>query len=286
VSTTSSTTTTSDDFGGAGAPPPPKEGSGGFKSDKLPELGFTESIIYKTKEGERKQGSRHIFTWYVEAGQTNKPILILDPMHSKEHPRRAVYIHGPFEGRDGKFGNLLVSIWKDDSRGDPMNDALGKPDDSGTFHPKEPTWYWALTGIDLSVTKKGDKVYTNQRVLVLVTAQQKDQFLSVEKMGGGLRGWIFNVSRPKENPKKTYRIGPKWDPQEKLTEEQMTARFEKAAADYGLPVEKFIAPFDYPTIFKPKSYEELAKIAEDMKGARAAGEGVKVAEGDDEAIKF
>lgn len=273
-----------DEFAGAGAPPPPKEGGGGGTPKNVPMYGFEEMIVYKTKEGERKQGKRRLFPWFVKAGES-KSILLLDPMHSKEHPRRAAYIH-TFDGADGKFGNQLVSIHKDDPKGDPMNDALAKAGEDGISHPKEPTWFWILTGIDLSVTVKGEKTYTNQRVPVFVTSQQKDQFLGMEKMGKGLRGHVFEVSRPKENPKKTYRIGPKWDPQEQLTEEQMLNRFEKAAASYGLPVEKFIQPFDYATVFKPRTREELEKVAVELKAMVAAGASVKVADGEGDEIDF
>lgn len=273
-----------DEFAGAGAPP--VRAAGGAARGNFPEFGFEESIVYKTKEGERKQGKRRIFNFRVDCGEDNRPILLLDRMHSPATPRRAVYIHR-FTGRDGKFGNLLVSTWKDDARGDPMNDALGKNNRDGVWHPTEPTWYWALSGIDLgTTTTKAGKTYTNTRVLVLVTDRQKDQFLGLEKMGKGLRGHLFNVSRDrhdvpdkKKNPPKTPAIGNKWDPQEPLTEEQMLNRFEKAAADYGLPVEKFLSPFDYPLIFKPKTREELEKIAADMKTSVVASADVKIAEG-------
>jgi hypothetical protein len=261
-------------FDGAGAPPIPSPRK---QKGNWPEFGFEEPVTATKQDGEVFTVNRRIITWRLKPGESNRPIVLLDYLpDGKVRKRRSVYLF-TFTGRDNRFGSQLVSIWKDDPAGDPMVDALGK----------EPQWVWALSGIDLTpyVSEKTGKTYYS-RCLVLITDKQKDVFLTAEKMGGGLRGHVFNVSRSKDQ--KSFKIGDKWEPVEKMTDEQMQVKFAEAAVNHGMPIEDFIEPVDYEAIFEPKSREELAQIAKDLRAMASAREGVQVAgeEDGDQEIKF
>lgn len=259
----------SSDFAGAGGPPPAKTGGGG----NWPAYGFTEKVKGKNKEGKDEVFDRRIPTWRLKVGQQGKRICLLDPPGPEN--RISVFIHD-FTGPDGKFGSQLASIHRSDPAGDPLNDVLG-----------EPSWYWALTGIDMDqwTNPKNQKVYGARRCLVLVRDKSKDKFLSMEKMGGGLRGYQFVVGR--DNDKQSAKIGTEWDPQPpKLSDQEMMEKFAKDAEGYGLPVDRFIQPFDYKAIFKPLGREKLLAIANEIRAHREAAGAVQVATGDDEAVPF
>ena len=267
----------SDDFSGAGAPPPPTARSGGdyasrpydpAKPSPFPEHGFYEPSTYKGTDGQRRPGSQRVMVWRCDAGQDGKEIILLDGLPTEASPRRSIRYHD-FTGRDGKFGNMVISPQTDDrAAADPLCMALAKTSDKGDLRPAEPKWGWLLTGISLrESSKKTGKVFLNTRSLLIVPANMKDQFLAVEKLARGFRGLKFKVSRPKENPIKTPKIGQKWDPQDQRYDDaQLHAMFAASAADYGIPVEQFCSPYDYTAIFKPKSLDELEKIAGHLKG--------------------
>lgn len=260
------------EFGGVGTPPP-SSGRGGSK--KIPEFGFDEKVTVQTKEGPRVV-DRRLFLWRLKPGEKDRKVLILDPKHDKNRKRFALFLTGPFSGRDGRFGSVLASCHTIDPEGDPMTEALGK----------EPTWHWALTAIDLApfTSEKSGKTYLN-RTLVLVTDKQKGLFLGMEGMSSnGLRGHVFNVSR--EDDKQSFKIGTEWDPVENLTEDEMRERFADAATNYGMSIDDFLAPAEYGKILKPKPRSDLLQIASSIKTASEIKGGVQTAEGDDQAIPF
>lgn len=264
-----------DEFSGAGGPPPAKIHSPGGGGGKWPRFGFSEKVNGKDKQtGKPTTYDRRIFTWKLSVGERDRQILLLDAP-GKEN-RFSLYLH-EFVAPDGKFGSRLASIHRQDPLGDPLNEALGE----------EPGWAWALTGIDLqSYTnpEKPDVVYGFKRTLVLVRDRQKGEFLTMEKMGEGLRGRIFSVSRADD--KQSAKIGTTWDPVERLTEEQMRERFAKDAEEYGLPLDRFLQPFAYKEMFKPFDRAKLLVIANEIKEWKKAKEGVQVATADDEAVPF
>lgn len=251
-----------DQFTGAGGPPPQKGGGGGKRSKKIPKYGFDEPVTYAGRDGKIRNDMKPVFPWRLKPGEKNRPILLLDP----KGKRFSVYISGPFTAEDGLFGSLLVSPFRSDPQGDPMIEVLGK----------EPTWYWVLTGIDLKPFKseQSGKTYYS-RVPVFVTDRQKSTFLTAEKMGQGLRGHVFNVSRDSDS--KSYRIGSEWDFVEKWTDEEMAAKFADAAENRGMPLDQFLAPFDYEAMFEAKSYAELEKIAKSLKESATTRENVQLA---------
>lgn len=264
-----------DDFSGAGGPPPAKISSPGGGGGKWPRFGFSEKVQGKDKQtGKPTMYDRRVFAWKLNPGESDRQILILDPP-GKEN-RFSLYLH-EFTAPDGRFGSRLASIHRQDPQGDPLNEALGE----------EPGWAWALTGIDLqryTNTEKPDVVYGFKRTLVLVRDRQKETFLTMEKMGDGLRGRIFKVSR--ESDKQSPKIGTSWDPIERLSEDQMRERFASDAEQYGIPIEKFVAPFNYREMFKPFSRAQLVQIANEITEWKKSKEGVQVATADDEAIPF
>ena len=263
-----------DDFGGAGGPPVRSGGGGGGGGLKnWPEFGFYEPIQAKNRDGDLKTYDRRIPLWFLKQSETGRKLMFLD-RPGKEN-RFSALTH-TFSGRDGKFGNVLVSIHKSDPLGDPMNDVL--VDDKG--RNKEPSWGWVLTAIDIDgrPPKAGGKAYKNQRTLVFVTEKQKDIFLTMEKLAGSLRGKILEVSRAADQT--SFKIGTKFDPVETLTEDQMKERFAKAAADYGLSIEKFLDPIPYKTTLAPLPREKLVEIANDIRAMKGARGAVKIPAGD------
>jgi len=270
-------------YAGDGEAPPPSGGGGGArKSD--PMYGFTEKVTKTvTKDGKSEQRvfDQRVKTWYVSVGGKDKPILMLDPMGDHYTCRIHVFI-----GPDGKKGSMVRCIAKSNPKGCPNCEALGK----------EGTWYYVLTGIDQSKfipnsgSNKG-KVYTNFRRLVLVTSQQYDDMKSLEKKEpGGWRGRTFDVSRSEDT--KSYKIGSQWYPTNAgaaMTDEEIHAMLDEAAASYGLSVEDFCTPLNLDVVLKKPSFEEAVKIAKAIEGAAGAdgsGEGEPVPTGDTAAVEY
>ena len=267
-----------DDFQGAGGPPARTGGGGGGGSGlkNWPEFGFYEPIQIKNKEGELKSYEKRVPLWFLKQSEGGRDLMFLDRPGAGN--RFSVLTH-TFSGRDGKFGNVISSCQKSDPLGDPLNDVL--LDDKG--RPKEPSWGWALTAIDITGRPPkvaGGKVYKNQRVLVLVVEKQKDQIITMEKLAGSLRGRVFTVSR--DAAQTSFKIGTKFDPVEALSEDQMKERFAEPAANYGLTIEKFLEPFDYKTMLAPMKREKLVEIANDISAMRGARGAVKVPDGQEE----
>jgi len=259
-------------FQGAGAPPvrspSEKGGSGGGGGGGWPEFGFAEK---------RPDGSeRRITNFFLKLGESGRRLLLLD--HYGDQHRFAAMIH-TFKGRDGKFNNMLASVHRTDPLGDPMNEVVS------TEGPKEPSWVWALTAIDIDGRpNKNGKTYKNQRTLVLVTEKQRDQFLSMERLAKGFRGHIFKVSRP--NDQKSFKIGTSWESIEQLSEEAMRTEFAGAAQSQNMTVDDFLKPFDYKTMFKPLPREKLVQIAADLGRSRKAEEQVTIPQADGSDLPF
>jgi hypothetical protein len=241
----------------------------------MPEHGFVEEVV---KDG--KPFKRRIMSWFLRPGVKDKRILMLDGVTGDRVSR---YIH-VFTGRDGLWPNRVVSLRRgtDDIRVDPLAKALGS----------DARWFWCLSGIDMSevqLTKgkrKGEFV-RDSRVLLLVPDHQKEDFAALEERDPeGFRGRMFDVSRSTE---KTSAVnGTSWYPVGKLSEAEMLAKFEEAAASYGLPPEKFIQPFDYAKVLPCPTFEELEKIANDFAGSEGVtgGSAVGGEQGEEESVGF
>jgi len=259
-------------YSGDGGPPPPPGQGGGFKRND-PQYGFSEQV---TKDG--KTFMKRVKTWYLPPGANDKPCVMLD----RKGNRYTLTIH-EFVGPDGRKGSMVRCIARANPKeGCPLCDALGK----------EGRWYWALTCIDKSrfIPKEGrnvGNVYTNFRRLVLVTSKGFDDMKAIEgKSEGGWHGRRFDVSRSDDS--KSAKIGTNWFPntdQPSLTDDEMKAEFAEAADNYGIPIEKFIEPFNYDTVLALPSYDEAKQIAAAIKGTVDGG-GEDSPEGDSGAISF
>jgi hypothetical protein len=233
--------------GTGGEPPPANKGAGG--QFKKPAYFFGEKV-----KGQKGPELKRISPFKVGVGQKDVPVVGLD-----EKLDYAVRIHPRFKAA-GVFGNYAVCISKTDSRGCPLDAALNE--EGGR-------WFLVGTVIDRSKwsppnpsAKNKGKVWTDNRRLLLIPRPQVEEMEGIVQKVGGFRGAKFFVSRTSE--KTSSRIGTTWFPDGKMTEEQMKQAFEKAAANYGMPVEKYIQPFDYDSILKAKPYVELQKIAQEI----------------------
>lgn len=260
-------------FQGAGGPPvrTKSEGRSTGGGGAWPEFGFSETIGGK---------QRRLPSFSIKASEPGRRLLILD--HYGDQHRFAALIH-TFKGRDGKWYNMLASPHRTDPLGDPMNEAL--LDDNG--NPKEPSWAWVLTAIDIDgrpPTKPNGKVYKNQRTLVLVSEKQASTFSSMERIGKGFRGRIFKVTR--SDAQMSFRIGDSWEPLDQLSEDEMRVQFAGAAQEAGVPIDDFLKPVDYKTVLAPLPREKLLEIANDLKRIRAARDNVSVPQGDSDDLPF
>lgn len=255
---------------GAGAPPPRRSGGRGGNDKPIYFLG--EKI--STSNGPQLKMVKAL---KLRAGTKNQPILTLDDFESMDDGY-SVNIH-MFNLRGTKDNIVVCPKTADDPRPCPVCEVLNK----------DPTWYVVLSAIDRNKytferTKDGKKssvTYTDLRRLVLVTQTWLQRMTTNAERAKGWRGSLFEVSRSepvetmengvkKQNWKDSPRIGDVWYFTEKYDEEKLKAEFEKRAADYGLPVEKFVAPCDYDTMLKPKSWDQLEKIAADIKNDGSA----------------
>lgn len=232
-------------FRGSGGDPP-TSGGGGQR--------FQKSIYFfgEKIKGPKGPELKRVQLFKVGVGKKDIPVVVLDRQLDY-----AVRIHPRFKAK-GIFGNYAVCISRTDTRGCPLD---------GPLNEEGGRWYLCMTVIDRSkwtqtVGKQKGRVYTDIRKLVLIPYGQVEEMQQIGAKVDGFRGAKFDVSRSKEQ--KSSRIGTTWFPSGKMTEEQMKATFEKAAADYGLPVEQFLEPFDYDQVLKPKSYDELKVIAQEI----------------------
>jgi hypothetical protein len=215
----------------------------------------------------------------LRAGVKNQPILTLDDFKDMGDGY-SVNIH-MFNLRGTKDNIVVCPKTEKDPRPCPVCEVLNK----------DPSWFVCLTGIDrqkYTFDRKDKKTgqmskvtYTDLRRIVLVTQTWLPRMTANADRGNGWRGSLFEVSRSEpvekfENGQKTVswkdspRIGDTWYFTKKLSEEELRTEFEKRAAEYGLPVEKFIQPLDYDQVLKPKSHQELIHIANDIKSDGSA----------------
>lgn len=236
---------TATSYRGSGGKPPESTGGG----SKYPRASY---FLAEKIDGEKGPELKKINPFKVDVGKRDVPVVVLD-----ERFDYAVRLHCRFKAR-GAFGNYAVCISQEESRGCPLDVALNQ--EGGR-------WFLVGTVIDRSSWrqpsgKSKGKVWKDQRKLLLIPAPQREDFEELGKKIDGYRGATFDVSR--RDDQKSSRIGTTWFPTGKMTDEQLAATFEKAASEYGLSVEKFVQPFDYDAMLKPKSYEQLKVIAQEI----------------------
>lgn len=255
---------------GAGAPPPRKGGGG---DNNQPIYYLSEPIT--TSSGPQLKMVKAL---KLRAGTKNQPILTLDDIGSL-NDGYSINIH-MFNLRGTKDNIVVCPKTEKDPRPCPVCEVLNK----------DPSWYVVLSAIDrqkYTFDRKdkntgvmGKVTYTDLRRLVLVT-QTWTQRMTTNAREKSFRGALFEVSRSepietmengqkKVNWKDSPRIGDVWYRSETYDEEKLKAEFEKRAADYGTPVERFIRAFDYDVLLKPKTHQELTHVANDIKGDTSA----------------
>lgn len=263
---------------GAGAPPPRR--SGGSSSGPIYHL--AETVTKSDGSPLRKI----VKALKLRPGTKNQPILTLDDFQKMEDGY-SINLH-VFNLRGTKDNIVVCPKTATDPRPCPICEVLNK----------DPSWYVVLSAIDrqkYEFDRKNKKtnqmekvVYTDLRRVVLVTQTWLQRMDTNSDRSQGWRGSLFEVSRSEPsktmengrevlNFKDSPRIGDVWYFTEKYDEEKLKSEFEKRAAAYGLPVEKFVQPFDYETLLKPKSWDQLEQIAADI---RNDGSAVKPQDGD------
>jgi len=257
---------------GAGAPPP-KRGGGGNNTKPLYHLSETVT------GSDGKPLVKLVKSLKLRPETKNQPILTLDDFSSMDEGY-SVNIH-MFDLRGTKDNIVVCPKTDKDPRPCPLCEVLNK----------EPTWYVALSAIDRQVytfdrkDKKtgemGQVSYTDLRRVVLVTNTWCPRMTTNAERAEGWRGSLFEVSRSAPTKemrdgrevtsyKDSPRIGDVWYFTEKYDEEKLKAELEKAAATYGLPLEKFVQPFNYEVFLKAKDHAQLAAIANDIRNDGSA----------------
>ncbi len=263
---------------GAGGPPPKRGGGRGNNEQALYYL--SESIT-----GSNGPQLKQVKALKLRPGTKNQPILTLDDIASTDDAY-SVNIH-MFNLRGTKDNIVVCPKTAADPRPCPVCEVLNK----------DPSWYVVLTGIDRNKytferTKDGKKssvTYTDLRRLILITNTWTQRMNANGDRAQGFRGSLFEVTRSEPlkemkdgrevvSYKDSPRIGDVWYFTQKLDDEQMKAEFEKRAAEYGMPVERFIQPINYDIVLKPKSHAQLTKVAEDI---RSDGSAIKGGDDDD-----
>jgi len=256
---------------GAGAPPPRRSGGGGGNDKAVYHLSETCS------GSNNEPRLQMVKSLKLRAGTKNQPILTLDDFQNMDDGY-SINIH-MFNLRGTKDNIVVCPKTAADPRPCPVCEVLNK----------DPSWFVALTAIDrnkytferVKDGKKSSVTYTDLRRIVLVTQTWLQRMTTNAERGKGWRGSLFEVSRSeplvteesgvkKTNWKDSPRIGDVWYFVEKYDEEKLKSEFEKRAADYGLPVERFVQPLNYDVLLKAKSHDQLLQIAADIRNDGSA----------------
>jgi hypothetical protein len=274
---------------GAGAPPAHSKGGGGADNRAIYHL--TETV----KKSDNTPLPKMVKSLKLRAGTKNQPILTLDDFQNMDDGY-SVNLH-MFELRGTKDNIVICPKTEADPRPCPVCEVLNK----------DPSWYVVLTGIDRTKwtfdrkDKKtgvmGKVTYTDLRRLILVTQTWTQRMTTNAERAKGWRGSLFEVSRSEPtkemrngqervNWKDSPRIGDVWYFTEKFDEEKLKAEFEKRAAEYGMPVERFIQPLDYDVLLKSKSHQELLQVANDIKSDGSAVKAPEATAGVSDAVSI
>jgi len=247
---------------GAGAPPAHSKGGGGADNRAIYHL--TETV----KKSDNTPLPKMVKSLKLRAGTKNQPILTLDDFQNMDDGY-SVNLH-MFELRGTKGYVVLTGIDRT----------------KWTFDRKD-----KKTGVMGKVT------YTDLRRLILVTQTWTQRMTTNAERAKGWRGSLFEVSRSEPtkemrngqervNWKDSPRIGDVWYFTEKFDEEKLKAEFEKRAAEYGMPVERFIQPLDYDVLLKSKSHQELLQVANDIKSDGSAVKAPEATAGVSDAVSI
>lgn len=257
-------------YSGTGGPPPAATAEARKKSG-LP--GGQKPFGFKLTEDLPSGKTKDVSLFRVNPGEKDVPLLILDAARVETAEAPSVRVHHGIKF-NGSFGHIIVCACHR-SAGCPIDPVFTRPNKfTGKTEPTRGAWRWVLTGIKMkpftyTKGKLAGKTVPFQRCAVLVPERAGpsggvtyDDVMAYREQfdaDGGLRGRVFNVRRSSDSKSST--IGTMWTPSAHLTDEQMMAKFEQAAADYGLPVERYIAPFDYERVLRVLPEDELERAA-------------------------
>lgn len=291
-------------FSGSGGPPPSQtRREGGTPAGQKPyRFNFSE-VLPNGK-------SKKVGLFRVDAGEKSVPFVFLDEALPDVGACPSVRVHHGFKF-NGTFGHTIL-CGAHRSTGCPLDLVFQRENRfSGKVEPYRGVWRWVATGIKMkpftfTKGKLAGKTVPYQRCMLLVPDNQYDDFVEYREQfenEGGLRGKVFHVRR--KDDRKSSKIGTSWRPVDEMTDAQMMEKFEEVAADYGLPVEQYIRPYDYEHVLKVPSDEELMSasrwIAGDMgldlnlllkgtpaaaSGSAAAASAASTTEGDEDEVPF
>lgn len=264
-------------YSGSGGPPPSQRkssGGGGASAVAGGRKPYGFSLFEPLPSGKKHK----VWTFRLAPGEKDRPFIFLDEAlpDTAHHP--SVHVHTGIKF-NGTFGHMVICNRHRDE-GCLMCVALqepfkmmpwSKPEDEarvGQPTPRPGAWRWVATGLDVKgFTMKNGPLAGTQfsyaRTMLLVPDAQYDDFLAYREdfaKEGGLRGKLFHVRR--KDDKTSSKIGTHWKPVDSLTDEQLMEKCEQAAANYGLPVETYIRPYDYATVLKELSSAEMKIAAE------------------------
>lgn len=267
-------------FSGSGGPPPKQAREQGLSGGNQP-FGFR---YYEDLANGKKKQIQFLSLEQdrdTKVGEKDAPIIILDeapPGGDEWQP--SVHIHERFKYR-GSWENYSVCRCKT-PEGCLLDVALqtihkhakfckDDCDREGKPQKVRGKWRWVASGIKMvPYTIKGGKnkgkVIPFTRGLLLFGEDQYKELLAYRKAFKGLRGRVFHVSR--SDGTFSPRVGDSWDPVDHWDDEKMMEQFKDAAADYGVPVEEYIKPFNYETILALPSVKAISETARWVAGER------------------
>lgn len=255
-------------YKGTGGPPPSEIRAQNAVYGRKP---FGYHLYEALPNGKNKKVS----TFKLSPGEKNVPFVILDAARvADENLTYKIHENIKF---GGSFSNMVLCN-NHLPEGCLLDKVLEKPHTCftkckqpckliGTKVPMPGTWKWVVSGLKMKpfTFEKGamaGKTIAVQRCLLLVGNKQFDTFNAFRETfdaQGGLRGMTFIVSR--SNDQRSPKIGETWIPTVRVSDEDLVTKCATSADFYGLPVEDFIRPFDYESVFRHLTTSEMASAA-------------------------
>ena len=216
---------------------------------------------WKTSGRMSEQKQRGTRRFWVRPGEKGKIVgLDRDPLfEAPEHQLRLKNVSGDFERMEKTCLSAL-------GQGCPLCD-IGD----------EPTWVRYATVIELWKADD-DQLRAIKKLWVLKKRAFEALAGLVEKRGGILRGWVIEVSRTSE---KSASSGDTFDFEKQIPDGELVGKFKPLlgwlddpkfnSGPVKMTAEKYLAPYDYATLLKPETAEQLLRLARRLTGTGAQG---------------
>jgi len=216
---------------------------------------------------------RHFLNLFeIPKGTKDRQVILLDDIKTENDPQFAALVHMFWYA---KRSCVLTSLEGVDERGCPISHALRqRPARGGDLEPKMASSVWFLTALDVQTFtyQRGahaGRTVNSRRVLIPVPrgraknskVSRVEEFMNYAIKLKGLRLQPFLVSRSEGET--AAKIGDTWwAERDRLDLNDMRRRFAADAELFGFAtVDDYLAPVDYFSVMKPKTYEELKKAA-------------------------